>query len=219
MAVLTLIGGSLGAVAQDDIRKIAAYNVVIAVGFMMAGLAVSNPNALEGATYYLIHDMVVKALLFLLVGTMIALTGTAQISKMSGMMRNYPILGWSFFIAMLSLAGVPPLSGFIGKVLVSEGAIENGSYGLLALALLSSLFILYSLLRIFKNSFWGETIISKEEQVPVKKGFLFPIALLVVLTIGIGLGVEGLSIYVVDAANTLSNPDIYVDAILENGQQ
>lgn len=219
MAALTLIGGSLGAVSSDDIRKIAAYNVVIAVGFMMVGLAISNPNAFEGVTYYLIHDMIVKALLFLIVGTMISLTGTAQISKMSGMMHNYPILGWSFFIAMLSLAGVPPLSGFIGKVLVSEGAIENGAYGLLALALLSSLFILYSLLRIFKNSFWGETIISKEDQVPTKKGFLFPIVLLVVLTVAVGLGTEGLSVYVADAANTLSNPDIYIDAILDKGQQ
>lgn len=219
MAALTLIGGSLGAVSSDDIRKIAAYNVVIAVGFMMVGLAISNPNAFEGVTYYLIHDMVVKALLFLIVGTMISLTGTAQIGKMSGMMQNYPILGWSFFIAMLSLAGVPPLSGFIGKVLVSEGAIENGAYGLLALALLSSLFILYSLLRIFKNSFWGETIISKEDQVPTKKGFLFPIVLLVVLTVAVGLGTEVLSVYVTDAANTLSNPDIYIDAILDKGQQ
>ncbi|MGI2328056.1 Na+/H+ antiporter subunit D [Planococcus sp. YIM B11945] len=218
MAALTLIGGSLGAIAFDDIRKIAAYNVVIAVGFMMVGLAVSTPNSFEGATYYLIHDMVVKALLFLLVGTMITLTGTAQIGKMSGMIKNYPVLGWSFFIAMLSLAGVPPLSGFIGKVLVSEGAIEAGAYGLLALALLSSLFILYSLLRIFKNSFWGETIISRDEQVPVKKGFLVPIVLLVLLTVGIGLGVEGLSIYVTDAANTLANPTIYIDAVLENGQ-
>lgn len=219
MAALTLIGGSLGAVSSDDIRKIAAYNVVIAVGFMMVGLAISNPNAFEGVTYYLIHDMIVKALLFLLIGTMISLTGTAQIGKMSGMMQNYPILGWSFFIAMLSLAGVPPLSGFIGKVLVSEGAIENGAYGLLALALLSSLFILYSLLRIFKNSFWGETIISKDDQIPAKKSFLFPIVLLVALTIAVGLGTEGLSVYVTDAANTLSNPDIYIDAILDKGQQ
>ncbi|WKA54352.1 Na+/H+ antiporter subunit D [Planococcus shixiaomingii] len=219
MAGLTLIGGSLGAVAYDDIRKIAAYNVVIAVGFMLVGLAVSSPTAIEGSMYYLIHDMVVKALLFLLIGTMISLTGTAQIGKMSGMMKNYPILGWSFFIAMLSLAGVPPLSGFIGKVLVSEGAIESGAYVLLALSLLSSLFILYSLLRIFKNTFWGETIISKEDQVPVKKGFLFPIVLLVFLTVAIGLGAETFSVYVIDAANTLSNPGIYIDAILQNAQQ
>ncbi|MBZ5199998.1 Na+/H+ antiporter subunit D [Planomicrobium chinense] len=215
MAGLTLIGGSIGAIAYNDIRKIAAYNVVIAVGFILVGLAISTPNAIEGAIYYLIHDMVVKALLFLLVGTVIALTGTAQLHQMSGLMKNYPLLGWSFFITMLSLAGVPPLSGFIGKVLVSEGAIESGAYILLALSLLSSLFVLYSLLRIFKNSFWGETIVGKEDQVPLNSRFLVPCLVLVLLTFGIGLGTEGLSAYVTNAAETLLNPDIYVDAVLE----
>ncbi|MGK7376819.1 Na+/H+ antiporter subunit D [Planococcus sp. 1R117A] len=218
MAALTLIGGSLGAVAHNDIRKIAAYNVVIAVGFILVGLAVSTPNAIEGAIYYLIHDMVAKALLFLVVGTVITLTGTAQLNKMSGLMKNYPLLGWSFFITMLSLAGVPPLSGFIGKVLISEGAIESGAYMLLTLSLLSSLFVLYSLLRIFKNSFWGETIISKEDQVPLNNRFLVPCLLLVLLTIAIGVGTEGLSVYVTDAAETLLNPDIYIDAVLEGAQ-
>lgn len=214
MAALTLIGGSLGAVAHNDIRKIAAYNVVIAVGFILAGFAISTPESIEGSIYYLIHDMVVKALLFLVIGTMITLTGTAQINKMSGLMKNYPVLGWSFFIAMLSLAGVPPFSGFIGKVLVSEGAIVSGSYVLLTLTLLSSIFVLYSLLRIFKNCFWGETIISKEEQVPLRKGMLIPSLILVALTAGIGLGTEGLSLYVADAANTLLHPEIYIDAVL-----
>ena len=218
MAALTLIGRSLGAVAHNDIRKIAAYNVVIAVGFILAGFAISTPESIEGSIYYLIHDMVVKALLFLVIGTMITLTGTAQIGKMSGLMKNYPVLGWSFFIAMLSLAGVPPFSGFIGKVLVSEGAIENGSYVLLTLALLSSIFVLYSLLRIFKNCFWGETIISKEEQVPLSKGMIVPSLILVALTIGIGLGTEGLSLYVADAANTLLHPEFYIDAVLGDGQ-
>lgn len=218
MAGLTLIGGSLGAVAFNDIRKIAAYNVVISVGFILVGLAVSTVSAMEGAIYYLIHDMIVKALLFLLVGTIISLTGTAQLHKMSGLMKNYPLLGWSFFIVMLALAGVPPLSGFIGKVLISEGAIESGAFVLLALALLSSLFVLYSILRIFKNSFWGETIISKEDQVFLPKGFLIPCLLLVALTFALGLGTEWISVYVTDAANTLLNPDIYIDAVLDGDQ-
>lgn len=218
LAGLTLIGGSLGAVAFNDIRKIAAYNVVISVGFILVGLAVSTASAMEGAIYYLVHDMIVKALLFLLVGTIISLTGTAQLHKMSGLMKNYPLLGWSFFIVMLALAGVPPLSGFIGKVLISEGAIEGGAFVLLALALLSSLFVLYSILRIFKNSFWGETIISKEDQVPLPKGFLIPCLLLVAFTFALGLGTEWISVYVTDAAATLLNPDIYIDAVLDGDQ-
>ncbi|KPH76457.1 Na+/H+ antiporter subunit D [Oceanobacillus caeni] len=214
LAALTLIGGSIGAVAYKDIRLIVTYNVVIAVGFILVGLAVATPEALEGSIYYLMHDMIVKALLFLLAGTMISVTGTTRIDEMSGLIRNYPLLGWMFFIVMLSLAGVPPLSGFIGKVLVGQGTIETGSYILLALAFLSSIFVLYSLLRVFLQCFWGETIISSEDEISMKKGWMIPCAILTIGTIALGLGAEFIFPYVSDAANTLLNPSDYIDAVL-----
>jgi multicomponent Na+:H+ antiporter subunit D len=217
MAALTIIGGSIGAIAYKDIRQIVAFNVVIAVGFILVGLAVSTEVAIQGSIYYLVHDMIIKALLFLLAGTMIYLTGTARIEKMSGLIRNYPLLGWLFFITMLSLTGIPPFSGFIGKVLVGQGAIEAGSFILLGIAFLSSIFVLYSLLRIFMNCFWGETIISEHEEVPLKKGLLLPCVLFGVATIALGIGAEGIAVWVSDAARTLANPNIYIEAVL-NGK-
>lgn len=213
MAGLTLIGGSLGAVAYTDIRKIAAYNVVIAVGFMLAGLAIGNTLAIEGTIYYIIHDMFAKALLFLLIGTMIFLTNKVHIHEMSGLLKNYPVLGWSFFIVILSLAGIPPFSGFMGKILVMEGALENGSYILLFLAVASSLAVLYSLLRIFTQCFWGETIIGSDEQRPLPAMRLLPILVLAGITLALGLGVEVLAPYVQTAA-TLLDPSIYIEAVL-----
>ncbi|WP_077326536.1 Na+/H+ antiporter subunit D [Virgibacillus siamensis] len=214
LAALTLIGGSIGAIAYRDIRLIVSYNVLIAVGFIMAGLAVGSPEAIEGSIYYLVHDMVVKALLFLVAGTMTVLAGTTRIDYMSGMIRNYPLLGWIFFIVMLSLAGIPPFSGFIGKVLVGQGAVETGAFILLALAFLSSIFVLYSLLRVFLNCFWGETIIGVEDEIPMKKGWIMPCVLLTICTVGLGLGAEPLAVYVEDAANTLLNPEVYIDAVM-----
>lgn len=216
MAGLTLIGGSIGAIAYKDIRQIVSYNVVIAVGFILVGLAVSTTTAFEGSIYYLIHDMIVKALLFLLAGTMISLTRTAKISRMSGLIRNYPLLGWLFFITMLSLAGIPPFSGFLGKVLIGQATIESSSYLLLGLGFLSSIFVLYSLLRVFMDAFWGETIISEEDQLPLNKGLLIPTILLAILTIGLGLSPESISAYVIDAAYTLANPTVYIDAVLNS---
>lgn len=215
LAGLTLIGGSIGAVAYKDIRLIVSYNVVIAIGFMLVGLAVMTQTAMEGTIYYLVHDMIVKTLLFLLAGTVISLTGQTKIDEMSGLIRNYPSLGWMFFIVMFSLAGIPPMSGFIGKVLVGEGAAEAGSYLLVALAFISSIFVLYSLLRVFLNSFWGETLISAEDQAPLKAGLLVPCIILTAGTFVIGLGAEYLAVYIKDAAYTLMNPEIYIEAILE----
>lgn len=216
LAGLTLIGGSIGAVAYKNLRQIVSYNVVIAVGFILTGLAVATPAAIEGSIYYLVHDMVVKALLFLLAGIMITVSGEKRIDYMSGLIRNYPLLGWMFFLVMISLAGIPPLSGFIGKVLVGQGAIESGSYILLALAFISSIFVLYSLLRVFLNCFWGETIISKEDEIPIKKGWIVPCIILSAGTILLGLGAEFLAPYIGDAANTLMNPQIYIDAVLND---
>lgn len=215
MAVITLIGGSIGAIAYNDLRRIVSYNVVISVGFILIGLAVSTESALQGSIYYLIHDMIVKALLFLIAGTIIYLTGKSRIEHMSGLIQNYPVLGWMFFITMLSLAGIPPLSGFIGKVYIGQGSIEAGSFLLLGIGFLSSIFVLYSLLRIFMNCFWGETIISIEDEVPVKKGMIVPIVLLGILTVALGVGVEAIAPYVSDAANTLMNPQIYIDTVMK----
>lgn len=214
MAGITLIGGSFGAIAYKDIRQIVSFNVVIAVGFILVGLAVATPSAFEGAIYYLVHDMLVKAALFLIAGSMVALTGTTMIDRMSGLIRHYPVLGWSFFVIMLALAGIPPLSGFMGKILIGQGAVEGGAYILLALSLISSIFVLYSLLRIFLNCFWGESTTSEEEVVPLSKGWLIPCVLLTAASIGLGLGAEFVSPYVADAARTLTNPYIYIDAVM-----
>lgn len=214
MAALTLIGGSIGAIAHNDIRYIVSYNVVISVGFILVGLAIGTQSAMEGAIYYLIHDMIVKALLFLLAGTMISLSGSAKMGQMSGLIRNYPVLGWLFFIMTLALAGIPPLSGFIGKVLIGQGAVEAGSYILLALSFISTLFVLYSLLRVFMNCFWGETILNEDDQQPFNKGILIPCVLLGLLIFALGLAPEAISSFVIDGAETLVNPSIYIEAIL-----
>ncbi|MDQ0207811.1 Na+/H+ antiporter subunit D [Alkalicoccobacillus murimartini] len=216
MAGATMLLGGIGAIAYQDIKRIVSYNVVVAVGFIIAGLAIFSAPAIEGAIYYLIHDMIAKASLFLLAGTVIYLTGNAWLKNIGGLIRHFPVLGWTFFLVVLALAGIPPLSGFIGKVLVTQGAIMEGSYVLAAIALGSSILVLYSLLKIFKNSFWGETVMGKEEMMPLKKGMLLPCVYLAVLSIALGLGIEGISGYVTQAAETLMNPSIYIDAVLHN---
>ncbi|WP_342557259.1 Na+/H+ antiporter subunit D [Lysinibacillus sp. FSL P4-0201] len=218
MAGLTIIAGCIGALSGRDVRTIASYNVLIGVGFIIIGLAVGTESALQGVIYYLMHDMIAKAMLFLAVGMMIYLTRETVIDKMSGLIRNYPFFGWLFFIAMCSLAGIPPLSGFLGKVLIGQGAIEGGHFVLLGLGFFSSLIVLYSLLRIFLSSFFGETIISLEDEKPLAKRILLPLTLLAICTFGLGIGAEKLAPFVTDAAETLYTPSIYIDAVLDGEQ-
>lgn len=216
MALITLIGGSIGAMAYINIRKIISYNVIISVGFILIGLVVASTVGYEGAIYYLIHDMFAKALLILLGGTMIYLTKTELYDEMSGLIRNYPFLGWMFFLTVLALVGIPPLSGFIGKLLIAQGAVQAGEYVLLIVGFLSSLIVLYSLMRIFMNCFWGETILSEDDVKPLRKIVLLPCLALTIIVIALGIYPESIAPIVQDAAKTLANPDLYIKAILNN---
>ncbi len=214
MSVITIALGVIGAVAYRDVNRILIYNIVAAVGFISFGLAVGNRSAIEGAIFYLMHDMIVKALLFLLGGALITVAGTGRLKEMGGLIKKHPMLGWMFFIAAMALVGVPPLSGFVGKLLVIQGGLEDGFYLWTAIGLGSSLLILYSMMKIFMKAFWGE-----EHQPLIEggstKGLLVPAAGLLILVVGLGLGAEWVLPYVSDAGKVLLDPEIYIQAVLK----
>ena len=214
MAGVTIVAGCMGALSGRDVRTIATYNVIIGVGFILIGLASGTEIGFAGAIYYLVHDMLAKALLFLLIGTMVYLTGETIVKNMSGLIRNYPLFGWLYFIVMCALAGIPPLSGFIGKVLIGQGAIAGENYVLLVIGFASSVIVLYSLLRIFLASFFGETIISEDHKKPIPTLAFVSFVSFALFIISIGLVAEGIAPFVEDAARTLADPSIYIEAIL-----
>ena len=214
MAGVTIVAGCMGALSGRDVRTIATYNVIIGVGFILIGLASGTETGFAGAIYYLVHDMLAKALLFLILGTVVYVTGETIVKNMSGLIRNYPLFGWIYFLVMCALAGIPPLSGFLGKVLIGQGAIEGQNYVLLTLGFASSVIVLYSLLRIFLASFFGETTISEADKKPIPKLAMVSFALLAIIIISIGIAAEGIAPFVEDAARTLANPSIYIEAIL-----
>src|SRR5699024_12272274 len=96
-----------------------------------------------------------------------------------------------------------------------EGAIDSSSYMLSVVVFFSSLVVLYSLLRNFMSCFWGETIISTGEKRPFRKSILFPGVILVVCTFLLGFSAEAIAPHVQHAAQTLMNPNMYIDAVLE----
>ncbi|WP_243290476.1 Na+/H+ antiporter subunit D [Bacillus sp. FJAT-47783] len=215
LSALTIIAGVIGAIAYSDIRKIIIYNIITAVGVILFGVASFNEAGIEGSVYYLIHDMLIKGTLFLIVGAIIVITGTSDLRKMGGLIKNHPSLGWMLFISAAALAGVPPLSGFVGKLKIIQGGFQNGEYVIAMVVLLSSLLVLYSVMKIFMNGFWREQVLSKEEEKGSTKGLLFPIAFLLSLSILYGFGIEMVSPYVSQAAETLLDPSIYIEAVLK----
>jgi len=218
MAGITMVLGAIGAVAYNDIRRIINYNVIISVGFIAFGLAAMSEDSLDGAVFYLLHDMLAKALLFLLGGIIMKLTGTHRLDEMGGLIKRYPVVSWMLFISALAIAGIPPLSGFAGKLLIIRGGFSEGNYVLGAISLASSLIVMYSLIRIFMRACWGEEkgLYAAEER--DRKGdwlMALPAAALTVIVIAMGVGSEWVFGLVAEAGQTLIDPSIYVDAVLK----
>jgi multicomponent Na+:H+ antiporter subunit D len=215
LAILSIVFGVIGAIAFWDIKNIIIYNIIIAVGVILYGVSVLNTNSISGAVYYLIHDMLIKAALFLLIGIVISITGTSNLRNMSGLITRYPGLGWTFFIAALALAGIPPLSGFVGKLLIVQGGFEGGSFIGAFITLMSSLLVLFSVMKIFINGFWGkDRTYHGEEKAPVRLLLIAPVMLVVISGL-YGMGSESILPYISQAADTLIDPKVYIDAVLK----
>jgi len=216
MAAATMILGSLGAVAYKDLGRILNYNIIISVGFIAFGVAVANVDSLNGAVFYLMHDMVSKALLFIVGGIIIAAGGSNKLSEVGGLMKRHPLVGWMFFIVTLALVGIPPLSGFLGKVLIVSGGLSGGHYWLTGLALASSLAVLYSLIKVFMGAFWGESPAHTESQTVIIPRTAYVAAVgLTVMVLVLGFGSEWVYSYTSQAGAVLSDPSLYIQAVLK----
>ncbi|SHN10251.1 multisubunit sodium/proton antiporter, MrpD subunit [Gracilibacillus kekensis] len=215
IAALTLIFGAIGALSTNNIKLVVAYNIIPAVGFMLLGIGVYNSTGFTGAIYYLINDMIIKAALFLLVGAIAYLAGTSDLRKMRGLIHHYPLLGWLFFISAFVLAGIPPFSGFIGKLILLQGAMEANHIVVAIIGLASSLLILLSVIRIFIRGFWGE---KDESIIPDKKaarGFALPVAFLLFFSVLLGVGAEWFYPSIEGIGEYLMNPQNYIESVLK----
>ncbi|MDX6153362.1 Na+/H+ antiporter subunit D [Marinococcus sp. PL1-022] len=214
LSAVTMIVGVIGAIAYRDVKLILVYNVIVAVGFILFGVASLNSDAFIGAIYYLLHDIVIKAALFLIIGALITAAGTSKLSGMGGIIKHHPLLTWMFFISALALAGVPPLGGFPGKLMLVVGGAEAGHYIVVAVMMVASLLVLYSVIRIFLQGFLGEPMLTHAEQHGSIKAQMPPIVFLVALSAFMGFGAEIMYPLVESAAETLINPRAYIEAVL-----
>jgi multicomponent Na+:H+ antiporter subunit D len=112
LSALTMIIGVLSAIAQNHFKRILSYHIISQIGYMILGLGLYTPLALAGSIFYIIHHITVKTALFLVSGITERATGTQELKGMGGLLNAYPGVATLFMLAALSLAGLPPLSGF-----------------------------------------------------------------------------------------------------------
>ncbi|WP_068081409.1 Na+/H+ antiporter subunit D [Polycladidibacter stylochi] len=222
VAILTMLTGVMGALAQTDVRRTIGYLVITGIGSMLAGLAVASEWAVTGAIMYAVHSMIAMTGMFFVFGYIGKLQGTFSLREMGGMYRRSPILAAVSLVLLFAAAGLPPFSGFWPKVLLVEGALDKGMGWLAGVVLLTSILSIicvgrlwiYVFLRGGSQSIADGTMVAlpqEKQKLPATVWLsVFPIVLMVVY---IGLQPDAVMSFAHKGALTLLDPSAYVESV------
>lgn len=155
----TMLVGILGAMAQNDIKRLLSFTLVSHIGYMLFGIALGSAQGLSGAIFYAVHHILVQTALFLVVGLIERQAGTTNLRRLGSLLYTAPVVALLYLIPALNLGGIPPFSGFLGKViLLQAGANEGGwlSWVLIGGAVVTSLLTLYVMVLVWSKGFWRD---------------------------------------------------------------
>lgn len=215
VAGITMLIGVFTAVSQQDAKSILSFHIISQVGYMAMGIGLGSELALAGTILFLAHNIIVKSGLFLVAGVIEQVTGTTELKRFHGLMGSHPGLAYTFLALGLSLAGIPPFSGFFGKFALMQAAFGQRAYVIGAVSIVTGLFTLFSMVKILRKGFWGEPA-GERRAIPAGRyaALLAAPLLLLALSTGMGLAARPMLDYALQAAHQLADPTIYISAVL-----
>lgn len=188
IAALTMAGGVLAAMAQWQLRRLLSFHVISQIGYLLLAVAVDTALGLTALVFYLVHNSVAKTALLLGTDLVHARTGHDDLRRLGGLARSAPLFAGLFLVSALSLAGLPPLSGFWAKLTVVRASLEAEQLALAGCALGVSLLTLYSMAKIWSHAFWGEPADDAAPAIRFRARELVAPGLLALVSILMGLG-------------------------------
>ncbi|WP_226985845.1 Na+/H+ antiporter subunit D [Brachybacterium sp. FME24] len=217
-AALSLFVGILGAVAQTDLKRVLSFTLVSHMGYMLFGIGMSTQMGMGATIYYVAHHITVQSTLFLGAGLIETRGGTTNLIKLGGMAKLAPVIAVLFFIPAMNLAGIPPFSGFIGKVGLIEAGIEYdraSGWFLVGISVLTSLLTLYAIAKIWNRAFWqepSEEIVSRAYVMP--KVMTGATAAMIAFSLMLTVLAGPIMTYANEAASSVLERTPYVSAVL-----
>jgi multicomponent Na+:H+ antiporter subunit D len=215
IAGLTMVVGVLGAIAQKDIKRILSFHIVSQIGYMIMGLGFFTVAGVAAAIVFVVHQILVKASLFLVGGLVEETEGTGAIDSVDGVARRSPIVAALFLPAALSLAGFPPFSGFVGKLALVEAGFGAERWIVVGVSLAASLLTLFSMTKIWSGVFWGKPAPGTPRR--PARGMLMATAGLVVVSVVVAVAGEAILGYAERAAIDLLDGATYRELVLGAG--
>ena len=219
VGIATMIVGILGAVAQDDLKRLLSFTLVSHIGFMVWGIGLGTSAGLGAAIFYTVHHIIVQTALFLVSGLVEHLGGTTSLVKLGSLLTTAPWLAALYLVPALNLAGVPPMSGFLGKLGLVQASVEIASplaWVTLGAGLLSSLLTLYAMTKAWNMAFWQEAV----DPLPMTRAprlMVFSTALLVLVSLLLTVFSPQFYGYISGGARYLKDPSSYIAAVLPEG--
>jgi multicomponent Na+:H+ antiporter subunit D len=217
LSLFTMLLGVIGALAQWEIRRILAWHSISQAGYMIMGIAFAVRHdlavaAIAATIVFIVHHGIVKSSLFLIGGIAEHVTGERRLKQMGGTLVLAPVTSLLFLFAALSLAGMPPFTGFLGKLVLIRVGLAGEWFWTVLIAVVTSFLTLLSMLKIWSYAFWGEP-----RQYGIAEpwyGLATASAVLVAATIGLGIWAQPFLRLATDSGRDLANPAAYVTAVL-----
>jgi multicomponent Na+:H+ antiporter subunit D len=218
-AGVTMLVGVLGAIAQSDVKRILSFHIVSQIGYMVMGLALFTVAGVAGAILFVVHQIPVKAALFLVGGLIESREGSGTLDRVGGLVRTAPVVAALFALSALSLAGLPPFSGFVAKLALIEAGIAARSYGIVIVSLVGSALTLFSMTKIWTGVFWGDAshpvpdherpVLSRATRLTTTGATTAAVA----VTLAVAVFAGPLHEWSVTAARQLLDPSVYATAV------
>jgi multicomponent Na+:H+ antiporter subunit D len=214
----TMVIGVLAAASQYDIRKILSFHIISQIGYMIMGLGIFTLAGIAGAIFFMAHNIIAKTNTFLVAGLIYRVTGSYDLKKIGGLYKIRPWLSILFIIPAFGLAGIPPLSGFFGKLVLITAGFNADEYVISFIALAVGLFTLFSMVKIWNEAFWKPrpkgfpAFEGENENLPVS--MVIPVVFLGLITLTMGVAVKPILELTMNAAEQLLEPKIYIQAVM-----
>lgn len=218
VAALTMILGAMGALAQNDLRRMLGYVVISGIGTMLAGVAIGSPSAVGGVVFYALNSVVLMTALYLTIGHAARIGGAWTLSDLSGLYTRAPYFSAMALALFFAGSGLPPFSGFWPKAMLTKSAIDIGAWWLAASILVSGFLCTIAFARIFLLCFWRPSPAGMRAVVAIANPpSLAPVVALTILIIGVGLFPEQVMKLSQQAADGLADPTAYIRSVFPEG--
>ena len=213
VAAATMVTGVLGAIAQNDIKRILSFHIVSQIGYMIFGLGLVTAAGLAAAFLYILHHIIVKTTLFMAGGLVERHRGTAELDRLGGVLRSKPVIAVLFLLPALILAGLPPFSGFIAKFALVDAGLADGAWVVVGVSLAVSALTLFSMHKIWMGAFWGDDERSAPGPTPVSGWMTGSTAVLAASSLVFVVLAGPLHDFASRASVELLDPSLYMRAV------